>query len=140
MEHQEKPTNKPVLVLPSPPSSNDPKPVTALTKEELVDYTENQLVKNARRLVPPMFRSARERLKHTDPSVQAKAFDQIASLYGYTKQAPGAMINILTQNNYGRGGQNPDGMYFEKIVNMMEKKDRPEDDNIIDAEVIEDDE
>jgi hypothetical protein len=130
---------RPVLVLPAPPSPKDPKPLVKLTKETLVEYAEEQLVNNAPRLLPNLFRSARSRIKSPDAKIQEKAFDQIASLYGYTKASPGIALNFLQQNNsYGPAET---GTGFERIIRQLEKRDRPETDTtdagIIDAEIVE---
>jgi hypothetical protein len=108
-----------------------------LTKETLVEYAEEQLVNNAPRLLPNLFKSARIRIKSPDAKIQEKAFDQIASLYGYTKASPGIALNFLQQNN---SYQAPEaGTGFERIIRQLEKRDRPENDSgIIDAEIVED--
>ena len=133
MEQIDKPSNKPVLVLPAPPSERDQKPVSRLSKEELVDYTETELVRHARKVVPRLFKNIERRLDADDP----KAVDQAAQIYGYIKAGPGIALNILTQNNSYNGGVS-EGMYFEKIVRMMEEQERPstDDADVIDVEVI----
>jgi hypothetical protein len=131
MEQENNPP-KPVLVLPRPPAETDPAP---LTRETLADYAEDQLIQNAQKLVPRMFRSAARRLVAKDSNVQAKAFDQVAQIYGYVRATPGVAINLLQQNNNYVGSN--DGVYFEKIVRMMEETERPsrdEDPTIIDVE------
>jgi hypothetical protein len=131
MEEQDKPTPRPVLVLPAPPAPKDPKPISVLQKDELVEYTESVLVSNARRILPTAFNSLKRRLKKDDP----KAFEQAAQTYGLIKATGGVAVNILTQNN---NYSNEAGAGFEKIVRQLEKRDRPEndsDENIIDAEV-----
>jgi hypothetical protein len=123
---------KPVLVLPAPPANKDPKPVARLTKDELIDYTESELVRHARKVVPRLFKNIERRLDADDP----KAVDQAAQMYGYIKAGPGIALNILQQNN-NYNVESSAG--FEKIVRQLEKSDRPEHDvDVIDAEVVED--
>jgi len=101
-----------------------------LTRENLAEYQENILIRNARKLLPALMRSLNNRLAMND----AKAADQVMSLYGYTKSAPTAVINNLMQNNTFNSEDS--SMYFEKIISMMEKRDERASDDVIDAEVI----
>ena len=132
MEQQDKPTLKPVLVLPLPPSSSDPKPLAKIQKEDLADYIEGILSSRAAITLPKAWDSLERRLDKDDP----KAFEQAAQAYGIIKSNGGVAVNILTQNNNSYVDA---GAGFEKIVRQLEKRDRPEnDDHIIDAEVVED--
>lgn len=86
-----------------------------------------------------MFDDVIHRLAIHDP----KAFDQAAAIYGYIKAAPGVVINnLLQQNNYV--GDESNGVYFEKIIKMMEQREMPKqpahEPEIIDAEEVDEDE
>lgn len=110
-------------VIPFPGGSSDPGDTalsnSRLSRDNLVEYQEDLLVKNARKILPALFKSLKERVAKND----SKAADQILQLYGYIKSQSGVMVNILNQGNGSQGAV--DGMYFESIIKKMEKHDRP---------------
>ena len=132
-EQDQKPPTK-YKLLPFPPPAEPEAPVvqrqssTALTKEQLPEYQEQILVKNARRLLPELARNLKTRLEKGD----AKAADQVMALYGFVKPAPGAIINNVLNQQVNTDSNS--GIYFEKIVKLLEEGERSE---VIDAEVLE---
>lgn len=122
---------RPVVQFPSPDPKDNPLPAS-LTKETLPDYQEGLLVKNARVILPVLFKSLRSRLQQGD----SKAADQVMTLYGYSK--PGTVINNMIGNNISQSSDS--GVYFEKIIRMLESNDRGSredlEEDVMDAEVI----
>jgi len=115
----------PAVFPPQEPDEQDIEPVKpkssrAITKENLAEFLEEQLAKHARKLVASMNKNLDIRLNQMD----SKAVDQVMELYGYKKTGNGFMVNIL--NNNVSGSEGTDGTYFEKIIAMMERKDRPD--------------
>lgn len=125
----------PVKATEDPTNSNVP---ATLDRNTLPDYQEAQLVKNAKRTVPRMFRALNKLLDQGDK----KAVELAAEIYQYRKSGNNISIatNILRQTNNING--EPTGgrsVWFESIVQKIEKEKNTATD-IIDAEVIEPDE
>lgn len=137
MDEQEQRPGTKYKLLPFPPPPEIPsepevpaerRSSTALTKEQLPEYQEQILVKNARRLLPELARNLKTRLERGD----AKAADQVMALYGFVKPAPGAIINNVLNQQVNTDSNS--GMYFEKIVKLLEEGERAE---VIEAEILE---
>lgn len=128
------PEPRPVLLFPAPESkASSNVPARQITRDELVSYQEDQLVQNATKVVPRMFRALMREMRKGN----TKAIEQAAQIYGYIKSTPGITFN-LQNNTYNEAAKS--SMYFEGVIRGLEVRDRPDgnDDDIIDAEVVED--
>lgn len=108
-----------------------------LDRETLPSYQEAQLVKNARKTIPRMFRALNVLLEKGDK----KAVELAAEIYQYRKSGNNISIatNILRQtNNINGEPSNGQRVWFEAIVSKIEKEKNAASD-IIDAEIVESD-
>jgi acyl-CoA synthetase (AMP-forming)/AMP-acid ligase II len=118
-----------------PEAAVEPTGQKILSKETLIEYQEDMLVRNARKIIPTLFKSLKARLEKHD----SKAAEQVMSLYGYTKASPGVVINNMLAQQINGSGDSSD-VYFEQIIKKLEQQDRPSGDRhgeIVDAEVVE---
>jgi hypothetical protein len=116
------------LILLSPPPDDpepDPSSTTVLTRETLVDYVEQQHVRNAKVMLSAMHRSLKRQLKQNS----YKASELVAQMYGLVKSSPGVVINnLLQQNNYSSDDAT---LYFEGIIKRLEGQEHP---SVVEAE------
>jgi len=124
---------KPTLaIIPSPAKKDNPLPAVKLTKEELAEYQENLILERAPIMLSAMMDSIQARLQMLD----YRAADQTMEIFGMKKQSSGVVINNLMQNNNYEGDEASQGnVYFEKIIKLMEQRERPNSESeVIDVE------
>lgn len=140
-----KPLKNPALkLIASPQPEVEPPPVPApisgpLTTANLEEYESAILVRNARRILPEMFRALKDGLKKDD----RKCIEIAAQMYNFLGR--GATPSIVTniQQNFGTGGgkspkEEGQAVYFESIVRSLDAEAQGKKDEILDAEVVED--
>ncbi len=120
-----------------PETSNSPLAFSGpLTRESLSEYSETQLIRNAKKVIPRAFRALAKLVDQGD----RKALELALTTYSYVGKGGGGITivnNVLQQNN-GGGGQNRDNqqeVYFESILRKIEKEEQVNRREIIDVEV-----
>ena len=126
------------------PAPQTPLGITGpLNMETLGQYESELLVRNARKILPAMFRSMGELLKKND----RMALQLAAEIYNYKGKSSVPSIVTNIQQNFGSGvsgskakQEEQSAVYFESLVRSLDadaQKKKDEDKNIIDAEVVE---
>ena len=90
-----------------------------VSPENLTQYTEQWLAGITSEVLREVKKSIIRRLKKDD----YRATQQAGEMLGLLKGSQGVVINNLMQANISGKGDD-DSIYFEKIVHMMEERDR----------------
>lgn len=111
--------------------------VAPINKDTLAEYSQDQLIRNAPRLIPRTFRSLQKLADQGD----RKALELILQAYNYLKPAGGGISVVTNLYNNNVNVQKEDGkatQYLEGIIARLEKEERDRSRaNVIDAEVVE---
>lgn len=120
-----------------PETSNSPLAFSGpLTRESLSEYSEIQLIRNAKKVIPRAFRALAKLVDQGD----RKALELALTTYSYVGKGGGGVTivnNVLQQNNGGGGGGSRDTqqeVYFESILRKIEKEEQINKREIIDVE------
>lgn len=144
-----KPPDKKLLLMPTLPNAEQQTAVAEepettaisftgpLTRDSLSEYSEAQLIRNAKKVIPRTFRALAKLVDAGD----RRALELALQTYSYIgKGGSGVTIvnNVLTQNNNGPNNERTQGVYFESILAKISQEDRINDPTIIDLEAEED--
>lgn len=108
-----------------------------LTRDSLSEYSEAQLIRNAKRVIPRAFKALAKLVEQGD----RKALELALATYSYIGKGGGVTIvnNVLQQNGYG-GASHVDRkqeVYFEGLIRAMDQQDQSRNsEDIIDAEEV----
>ena len=121
---------------PEPETSNSPLAFSGpLTRESLSEYSEVQLIRNAKKVIPRAFRALAKLVDQGD----RKALELALTTYSYVGKGGGGVtiVNNVLQQNGGGGSQSRDNqqeVYFESILRKIEKEEQVSRREIIDVE------
>jgi hypothetical protein len=137
------PTDKKLLLMPIPPNAEqqtavaEAEPETTaisftgpLTRDSLTEYTETQTIRNAKKVIPRIFRALAKGIDQGD----RKCLEIGAQAYGLIGKGGGVTIinNLLQQNAYGGGqAERKQEVYFEGLIRGMDQEDQKK---VIDVE------
>lgn len=103
-----------------------------LTRDTLSEYSESQTIRNAKKIVPRIFRALAKGIDMGD----RKSLELGMQAYGLIGKSGITIINNLLQQNNNNGGGNGGGQqeaYFERIVRAMDQEDQAKKVDIIDV-------
>lgn len=110
-----------------------------LTRDSLSEYSEAQLIRNAKKVIPRAFRALAKLVDEGD----RKALELALTTYSYLGKGGGGIsivTNVLANNgegNRGGGGGSRNGqqdVYFESILRKIEKEEQATRREVIDVE------
>lgn len=104
-----------------------PQDFSVITKENIGEYEESELVRNAPVAIPKLFEALNRQVEKDN----IKAIELYLGIYGYVAKGSGiSIINNVNQNNVNASA-NP--AYFESIISKMEDSERRRTAQVIDV-------
>lgn len=138
------PDDKKLLLMPTLPNAEqqtavaEPEPETTaisftgpLTRDSLSEYSETQTIRNAKKVIPRIFRALSKGIDQGDK----KCLELGMQAYGLIGKGGVTIINnLLQQNAYGGGSsERKQEIYFEGLIRGMDQEDQARNTDIIDV-------